>query len=100
MANQLIVDLPELEIFGRRLAAVRQGLLDAPKRVDQSVADVGSGELRSALEYFEDNWKDGRHRMDQTLDALVQMAERIVTGLQDTDQKLRDAIDKSKQKSV
>ncbi|MGC0421104.1 hypothetical protein [Embleya sp. AB8] len=92
VSDKLIVDLPELEIFGRRLDAIRGALLGAPQRVEQARGFLGSGQLASALDYFEDNWKDGRHRMDQTLEALVTMSDQIVRGLEDTDQQLKTAI--------
>ncbi|UGQ10371.1 hypothetical protein LO772_26430 [Yinghuangia sp. ASG 101] len=90
--GDLVVDLPELDVFARRLDLIRQTMNDTPKNVDNVDAALGHSGAADALHDFADGWRDGRKKLEGEMKALSEMGHSVVTELTATDQKLANAV--------
>ncbi|HSA49760.1 MAG TPA: hypothetical protein VLH10_06550 [Yinghuangia sp.] len=94
--GDLVVDLPALDIFARRLDLIRQTMNDTPKEVDRVDAALGHSGASDALHGFADGWRDGRKKLEGTMKALSEMGHSVVRELTATDQNLANAVSRNK----
>lgn len=94
--GKLVVDLPALDLFARRLDLIRNSLNSAPQNSDNTGDDLGDDRARDALEGFTKGWRDGRKKLDGELKALAEMGHSVVTELEKTDAQVAQAVQNGK----
>ena len=93
MADRLEVDLGGLEALSGRLDSIRSRLHSTRSSVDAVRGDLGSGDVASALDRFEEHWRDGRERLDTGAATLTAMLRESVRAYRDADGQLGDRIE-------
>lgn len=95
MAERLVVDVDGLEALAATLESIRQRL-DATRSVIRAVQDdVGSGDVWSALDHFENHWDDGRGRLDENAKNLAATLRDSAAVYRDTDEQLATDVEQA-----
>jgi ABC-type transporter Mla subunit MlaD len=95
MADRLVVDVDGLQTLADRLESIR-ARLDAGSRTMRAVAGhVGSSQVYTACEDFEDHWRDGREKIDGNAENLARMLHSSADAFRDTDEQLRSELETS-----
>lgn len=92
MADRLTVDLDGLSQFAARLRRIQERLDEAKQELGEYGAALGDARVSSALDDFEQHWRDGRKKVSDNAEALSTMVGEAVKTYRATDDRLRDEI--------
>ncbi|GAA1999160.1 DUF6507 family protein [Catenulispora subtropica] len=92
MADRLSVDLDALDAFGSRLDTIKQQLDSSRHTIDSYDGDYGSDKVRDAMHHFESHWRDGRKHVEDTAEALANMAHEAVKAIRKSDKDMADKL--------
>lgn len=92
--TDLSVDVAGLERVSSALRGVADGLDETKKVIDGSADALGSGDVHSALDHFEDHWSDGRGRIKKNMDNVEKLLDESAKQYREADNQLRDALTK------
>jgi hypothetical protein len=67
----LFVDLDALDLLARQLGQIKDALAMAKENVTEFDARLGSPRLHDSLDDFVKGWKDGRKKITEDVDGLV-----------------------------
>jgi hypothetical protein len=87
-ADRLTVDLDGLEGFAADLESIRATMRDAHGWMREFEGELGGREVDDALEHFEENWSDGRSRVDKNCERFVKMTQQAVENIRKADDEL------------
>lgn len=87
----LHVDLDALQAVHARLRTLSDDLGRLEPGSSVSSADYGNDAVRRAVGGFLEGWKDGRNRIGERLDEIVDVVALAVQGYGDTDRTVHDA---------
>ena len=97
-SDQLKVDLDGLEAFSKQLDSIRSRMDATRNTIDSFNGQMGAAEVEDALHSFNDNWRDGRSRIDKKCEHFSKAADQTSQQLRQADQKLADDLKKSETK--
>ncbi|MFD4564626.1 hypothetical protein [Streptomyces sp. NPDC058475] len=96
MADHVKVSTSELKEISRSVAKLKSHFEHAKDLVDSYDAEIGSGEVASALHDFADDWKKKRKQLCDGLEFLGKTAGAAAKAYDGLDQHLADALLKSR----
>jgi hypothetical protein len=96
MADRLAVDGGELAHFMKLLDKSSTSLKGLRKALsDATVTGLGTDDLDSACEDFQDHWKYGAEEIGKQTEALAKIIGQSKTSYEEVDQALEEALRKS-----
>ena len=97
MAERLAVDGDELEHFMMRLNQSTDSLKGLRKALsDATVTGLGTDDLDSACEAFQDDWKYGAEEVGQQTEDLAKIVGQSKDSYREVDKALEEALKKSR----
>lgn len=92
----LSVDLDGLSDFAGRLARINDALDGAKRALRGHDDDLGDGTVVSALDRFEDRWRDGREKIEDNATTLGTMVTESVATYRQADNDLAGSLTTSR----
>ncbi|WP_049580023.1 hypothetical protein [Streptomyces sp. SBT349] len=81
--ERLAIPLAELSEFAPQLRSVQEYMNRTGNTFDQYTDALGDNRVVDALDSFVDGWKDGREDISQQLTGLAEMADTVITTVND-----------------
>jgi hypothetical protein len=85
MSDELRVDPAALDSFAACLDTIKNNLYATRPWLDDCSGALGPGQLESALDAFDANWRDGRTEIDGGLASLSATARAAASAFRDVD---------------
>jgi hypothetical protein len=87
----LYVDIDALGELARQLSRIKVAMTEAQKSVDVYDQRLGSPRLEERLDDFISGWKDGRKRIIEEIDGLLEAVEGSIDAYLESERKIVDA---------
>jgi hypothetical protein len=98
VAERLAVDGDELAHFMKMLRKSTDSLKGMRKALDDAtVTGLGTDDLDSACEDFQDNWKYGAEQIGEQTDGLAEIVEKSKDSYREVDKALEQALKNSRE---
>ena len=91
--SDLAVPISMLEGFSGEVNSVRTRMNATGQTFESYENDVGDDRVKSALESFVSNWKDGRKEIDGQLEAIKEITDLIVTTFEELEADLEAGLE-------
>ncbi|RKN46985.1 hypothetical protein [Streptomyces hoynatensis] len=86
--ERMAIPLSELQEFGPQLRNVKEYMNRTGDTFDQYHDALGDEQVIDALDDFVSGWKDGRGDISEQLDGLAEMADTVITSVNDYEAEL------------
>jgi hypothetical protein len=93
MSDELKVPIEMLEGFSGEVASVRTRMNATGQTFESYEDDVGDDRVKSALESFVSNWKDGRKEIDGQLEAIKEITDVILQTFDELETDLKSGLE-------